>query len=475
MTTSSRHSNFRRGWPLAALLLGAAACQPLALRAADTPNFIVIFCDDLGYGDLACFGHPSIRTPHLDRMAAEGMRFTEFYCAAPVCTPSRAALLTGRYPVRSGMCSDTRRVLFPDSAGGLPAEEVTLAEALRDRGYATGIFGKWHLGHLPQYRPMRHGFDYWFGLPYSNDMDYTGRGPRGAVRSMDPDHTWWNVPLMRNDDVLEQPANQNTLTRRYTYEAIDFIKRNRTKPFFVYLPHSMPHVPLFRSASFANRSLRGLYGDVIEEIDWSVGMILEVLGKEDLAENTLVFFTSDNGPWLPMGLTGGSAGLLRGGKGSTWEGGMRVPGIAWWPGTIKSGQVTQNMASTLDLFPTFMRLAGGALPPNRIMDGHDLTPLLTGSGLGQRQTYFYYRGTELFAVRHGPFKAHFQTRAGYGQAQAEKHDPPLLFHLRHDPSEQHNVAGDHPGVLQDIANLVQQHRDNLKPGTPQLEERIAAN
>ncbi len=248
-------------------------CSPVIAREG-TPNVIVVFADDLGYGDLGCYGHPTIRTPHLDRMAAEGMKFTQFYSSSPVCTPSRAALMTGRLPQRSGMCNDRRRVLFPDSKLGLPASETTIAELLSDAGYATACIGKWHLGHLPPYLPNRHGFDSYFGIPYSNDMDRAAQAPKGRQAFLKPEVAFWNVPLMRDDKIVERPADQTTITRRYTEAAVDFIRQNQERPFFLYLPHNLPHVPLFRSQQFADRSARGLYGDVVEEIDWSVGRIM---------------------------------------------------------------------------------------------------------------------------------------------------------------------------------------------------------
>ena len=261
------------GW-LACLAMLSFATSSFA---SDKPNFVVIFCDDLGYGDLACFGHPTIQTPHLDRMAAEGMKLTQFYSASSVCTPSRAALLTGRLPIRSGMCSTKRRVLFPDSDGGIPASEVTLAEALKEQGYATAAIGKWHLGHLPQYLPTNNGFDSYFGIPYSNDMDKLASAPKYRQANFEPKTEYFNVPLMRDTEVVERPADQTTITKRYTEEAIKRIQENKEGSFFVYLAHSMPHVPLFRSEEFAGRSRRGTYGDVIEEIDWSVGQVLQTL------------------------------------------------------------------------------------------------------------------------------------------------------------------------------------------------------
>lgn len=457
---------------LAASLLVATTSTLPAAETAPRPNIIVIFVDDLGYGDLSGYGHPSIRTPHLDRMAAEGMRFTDFYTAASVCTPSRAALMTGRLPVRSGMCSDRRRVLFPDSAGGLPADEVTIAEVLKKAGYATACVGKWHLGHLPEYLPTRHGFDSYYGIPYSNDMDRVADAPGRAAMSLEPRSEWFNVPLLENETEIERPVDQTTITRRYTEKAIEFIRAEREEPFFLYLPHSMVHVPMFRGKDFEGKSARGLYGDSMEEVDWSTGEILRTLRETGLAENTLVVFTSDNGPWLTQGVVGGTAGLLREGKGSTWEGGMRVPAIAWWPGRIEAGQITSEPASTLDLLPTAAALAGSGVPTDRVMDGYDLAPLLLGEGPGPREEMFFYRGTRLFAVRLGEYKAHFLTKSAYGGDPVESHDPPLLFHLGHDPSERFNVAGDHPEVLKEIEALIADHREKLVAAPTQLESRV---
>src|SRR5262245_55604858 len=359
-------------------------------RSADQPpNFVVILADDLGYGDLGCYGHPTIKTPNLDRMAREGLRFTQFYSAAEVCTPSRAALLTGRLPPRSGMCSKQRRVLFPDSKGGLPANEMTIAELLRSKGYATACIGKWHLGHLPPYLPGKHGFDYYFGIPYSNDMDRVPTAPMGRAAFLAPKSEYWNVPLIRNTEEIERPANQSTVTRRYADEAARFIREHKDQPFFVYLPHTMPHVPLFASDEFEKSSRRGLFGDVVEELDKAVGTVLQTLRDEKLAEKTLVIFTSDNGPWLTQGVQGGSAGLLRDGKGSTWEGGMREPAIAWRPGTVLAGAICRELASTLDLLPTCCALAGISAPSDRPLDGYDISAALAG-GKSPRNEMFYY-------------------------------------------------------------------------------------
>jgi arylsulfatase A-like enzyme len=396
------------------------------------------------------------------------MRFTQFYSAAEVCTPSRAALLTGRLPPRSGMCSNKRRVAFPNTTGGLPDGELTIPELLKAKGYATACFGKWHLGHLPAYSPLKHGFDEFLGLPYSNDMDRVAMAPMGRASFLDPKIEYWNVPLLKNDKIIERPADQHTLTRRYTDEAIRFIREHKEQPFFVYLPHTMPHVPLFASDEFAGTSPRKLYGDVMEELDANVGRVLQMLRDEKLAARTLVVFTSDNGPWLTQGEQGGSAGLLKDGKGSTWEGGMRVPGLAWLPGWIPAGSVSREMASTLDILPTALRLAELDLPKDRSLDGYDLSPALAG-GKSQRREMFYYRGFELMAARLGPWKAHFQSQTGYGQAMAEMHDPPLLFNLDVDPSERLNVAAANPGVVTEIQSLVERHQAGMQPAPSQLE------
>jgi arylsulfatase A-like enzyme len=445
------------------LLLSLSNCsQPERL-----PNFIIVFCDDLGYGDLGSFGHPTIRTPQLDRMAQEGQKWTNFYVGASVCTPSRAALLTGRLPIRSGMCSDKRRVLFPDSGGGIPSEEITIAEALKAKEYATACIGKWHLGHLSRFLPTKHGFDYYFGIPYSNDMDRTESAPAGRAAFRDPRVDYWNVPLMRNDEIIERPADQHTITKRYTEEACRFIREHQEQPFFVYLAHSMPHVPLFVSDEFVDKSRRGLFGDVIEEIDWSVGRVLETLEETNLERHTLVLFTSDNGPWLTFDEQGGSAGLLRGGKGSTFEGGMREPTLFWGPGLVQPG-VVMDMGTTMDVLPTFLSLAGIELPQDRVLDGIDLTSTLRGITPSPRQVVFYYRGTRIHAVRKGPYKAHFITKSGYGPDEAVVHDPPLLYHLEHDPSERIDVADDYPDVLEEIQEIVKQHQADLVEVPDQL-------
>lgn len=453
---------------ITALLAHLSAGSIYAQQAPSRPNIVVIFCDDLGYGDLGVYGHPTIKTPNLDQMAAEGQKWTNFYVAAPVCTPSRAGLMTGRLPIRSGMSSSKRRVLFPDSRGGLPPGEITIARKLKEAGYYTACVGKWHLGHLPEYSPNAHGFEYYFGIPYSNDMDrVTGISREEAFGNSKIDY--FQVPLRRNNEIIEQPADQTTITKRYTEEAVKVISDHKDQPFFLYLAHSMPHVPLFRSEEFKDRSLRGLYGDVIEEIDWSVGEVLKAIRENGLEKNTLVVFTSDNGPWLTFGEQGGSAGLLRGGKGGTFEGGMREPAIFWWPETIPTG-VKMEMATTLDLFPTFCRLAGTSLPSDRVYDGYDILPVILGTGKNPRDVVFYYRDVDVFAVRKGAFKAHFQTQSEYGDQTITAHNPPLLYNLLTDPSEKHDVAAQHPEIIAEIREVLKEHQASVVPVENQLEK-----
>lgn len=462
---------------LAGFTLAAAELPAAQPRPASRPNIIIILADDLGWGDLSCYGHPSIHTPNLDRLASQGMRFTDFYSTAEVCTPSRAALMTGRYPIRSGMCHDQYRVLRRVSAGGLPAQEITIAQALKPQGYTTACLGKWHLGNYmnnPAHHPLRHGFDYYFGLPHSNDMNATPAAPRGATSRLDQEAEWWAAPLFRNEELIEQPADQTTLTRRYTEEAVKFIHEHHRQPFFLYLAHTFPHVPLFASGKFKDRSRRGLYGDVVEEIDWSVGQIVEALRQEKLDRNTLVFFTSDNGPWLTQGEAGGSAGPLRDGKGSTWEGGMREPAIAWWPGRVPAEVVSHELACTMDLFTTSLTLAGTEIPRDRIIDGVDMTPILFGTGPSRREGFAFYRGTHLYAFRKDAFKAHFTTRSGYGPEAPAPHDPPLLFDLAHDPGERFNVADQHTELMGQILKDVERLKATVTPVKNQLEEAAVA-
>ncbi|MBG99993.1 MAG: arylsulfatase [Solibacterales bacterium] len=427
------------------------------------PNVVIVFLDDLGYGDFSSYGHPTIKTPMIDQLAREGQRWTSFYTAASVCTPSRGALLTGRLPVRNGLAGKraSHRVFFPYSTGGIPQSEITIAEILKGQGYKTAAIGKWHLGHLPQYLPTRHGFDSYFGIPFSNDMDAVAEWSLATL--LEPPHPeHWDIPLMRDEETIERPVNQSTITRRYTEEAVKFVSENRENSFFLYLAHTMPHTPLFAGEKFIGTSKRGLYGDVVTEIDWSVGQIVSIIKELRLERKTLFVLTSDNGPWLSMLEHGGSAGLLREGKGTTWEGGMRVPAIFWWPGII-SPKVVSDIGSTLDILPTITSFVGADLSPDHILDGYDLAPILLGKQPSPRKEMYFYRRQELYAIRKGPFKAHFVTEDAFADDVVRKeHDPPLLFNLEHDPSEQYNVAKQHPEVMDEIQEMVRDHQAVIK-------------
>lgn len=465
----------------AGVVLAAAvaceACSGAATQALTSPNFVVIFADDLGYGDLGAFGAPVIKTPRLDRMAADGQKWTSFY-VQPVCSPSRAALLTGRLPVRTGMwAAPSGRapgVMRENGSSGLPLGEVTIPELLKTRGYATGMVGKWHLGHLPEYLPMRHGFDEWIGLPYSHDMLMTAPREQGydSPAFYEPKPEYWNVPLMRGETIVERPVDHRTLTKRYTEEAIGFIERHKGGPFFLYVAHNLPHIPLARSPEFVDRSDGGLYGDVIEELDWSTGRILDTLTALGLDRRTVVVFTSDNGPWLPFGTHAGSAGPLRDGKGTTWEGGVRTPGIVWGPGIVRPGTVTA-MGSALDLLPTFADLAGAPLPRDRPLDGVSLGDVWrTGMGT-PRQTHFYYADDELRAVRKGRYKAHFITSGAYDVGDPRReHTPPLLFDVLEDPGERHDIAARYPDVVADLTREAERHTATVEKTEPLFDKRL---
>ena len=400
------------------------------------PNIVLIFTDDQGYQDVGCYGSPKIKTPNLDRMASEGMRFTDFYSANSVCSASRASLLTGRYPPRTTITG----VLFPRNKNGLPLEEITVAEVLKERGYATACIGKWHLGHKEQFLPTRQGFDTYYGIPYSNDMWIDPEAPladdivlRDGVTVEEiraGKHKKNKVPLMRGEKVIEFPCDQVTLTKRYTDEAIAFIRKNKAKPFFVYLPHTMPHIPIFATDEFKGKSERGLYGDVIEELDANVGRLLGVLKDLGLDEKTLVIFTSDNGPWNLRNGHGGCALPLRGYKFSTFEGGHRVPCIMRWPGRIAPGSECREVAGTIDVLPTLAGLGGAKVPDDRPIDGLDIAPLLFG-GAGARiarDQLCYWKGRGLQAIRVGDWKLRMEGKK------------PQLFDLAKDISENDNLA-----------------------------------
>ena len=430
--------------------LGTAAalsgcCREEATAQSKTnskPNFIILFADDMGYGDWTRGGHPTIRTPNLNRMADEGVHLTQFYSGNPVCSPSRSALLTGRNNIRTGVI----QVFFLGNGRGMSQDEITIADMLKPLGYETACIGKWHLGSTYEYRPLRQGFDYYYGILYSNDM--------------------YNPDIFRNDERIEHPTDQTTLTKRYTGEAVKFIERSKDKPFFLYLPYTMPHVPLFASDKFLDTSRRGLYGDVIEEIDGSVGQIIKTLKRNGLDDNTLVFFTSDNGPWITKDLEGGSPGQLRGAKGDTWEGGMREPTVAWWPGRLPAGRVCMDVGSVLDFFPTFARLAGVKMPDDRPYDGIDLMPVLEGKAAPER-TIFFYSAEKMRAVRKGAWKLHFSyydhSKGGFRRPENwMTPDRPLLFNLETDPSEHYDVATSNPDIVIELTTVAKRYEEEIQ-------------
>ena len=453
---------------LTAVVLSAAwlaSCSG-SLIAADAepsrPNFIVIFCDNLGYGDIGCFGSTLHRTPHVDRMAEEGRKFTSFYVSSGVCTPSRASLMTGCYPRRVNMqVSDIGGpVLQPISPKGLNPKEVTIAEVLKTRGYATAIIGKWHLGDQPRFLPTRQGFDYYFGIPYSDDMTPRPRGKRKL---------WPPLPLLENERVIDAPVDRNLLTKRTTEKAVAFIKRNKDRPFFLYFPQTMPgstRAP-FSSKAFRGKSKNGPYGDSVEEIDWSTGQLLSTLKELGLDQNTLFLWTSDNGAPRRNPPQGHNTPL--GGWGyTTWEGGMRVPCVVRWPGHVPAGTICDELTCTMDLLPTFARLAGAKIPRDRIIDGKDISPLLLGvAGVkSPHKAYYYYQGNQLQAVRSGKWKLHLPIRyRAWGQRRAPKKPrPAALFDLSSDIGETTNVADKHPDVVARLSKLAENARQDLGDG-----------
>ena len=448
----------------AVMLAGSLVSTAMAI-ADRNPNVIIIFTDDQGYEDLGVFGAPRIKTPNIDRMVKEGMRFTDFYSAASICTPARAALLTGSYAERVGNLG----VLFPRDNTGLNPEETTIASMLKDRGYATACIGKWHLGHLKEFLPTSQGFDSYYGIPYSNDMSIAPKMELSAdlvLREGVSRETIWTkkknwVPLMRDEAVIEYPVDQSTLTKRYTEEAINFITSQGDQPFFLYLPHTMPHVPLYASPQFQGKSDAGLYGDCIEEIDWSVGQIIDTLRRQGIDKDTLIVYTSDNEPWdFARNATdkvkgnmnrriGGSAHPLRGYKFQQWEGGMRVPTVMWWPGRIPADTECSEIAGTIDLLPTIAVLSGAELPEKKI-DGKNILPLLEGrDGAKSPHKAYFYRTR---GVRVGKWKA----------IRPKNSEIFELYDLSEDISESLNVAEDYPIIVQRLVKLLNEHQAELK-------------
>ncbi|TKJ36062.1 MAG: arylsulfatase [Planctomycetes bacterium B3_Pla] len=463
MITSRRHFLGRT------LLLGLGCANvPIFTASAvsdSRPNFIVILCDNLGYGDVVCFGSELHRTPNIDRMAAEGMQFTDFYATSGVCTPSRASLMTGCYPRRVNMhvAGDGGAVLRPVSKKGLNPKEVTIAEVLKSRGYATACIGKWHLGDQLPFLPRRQGFDYYLGIPYSDDM--TQRQGRD----------WPPLPLMENEKVIEAPADRNLLTKRYTDKAIEFITANKNRPFFVYLPHAMPgstRAP-FASKEFRGKSANGPWGDSVEELDWSTGEILRTIKQLGLDERTLVIWASDNGAPRRNPPQGLNLPLVGWGY-TTAEGGQRVPCIMRWPGRIPAGTTCSELCTMMDLLPTFARLAGAGIPKDRIIDGHDIRPLITGKA-GAKSPYaafYYYYMEQLQAVRSGKWKLYLPLEAKWQNFSGRtKPSHAELYDLEADLGETRNLANEHPDVVTRLLALVEKAREDLgdvdRPGKNQ--------
>jgi arylsulfatase A-like enzyme len=418
---------------------------------------VIIFCDDLGYTDVGCFGAQGFETPSIDRLARQGRRFTSFYTAQAVCSSSRAALMTGCYPNRIGILG----ALNPGDKHGISDQERTIGNLLQSQGYATAIVGKWHLGHHPQFLPTRHGFNEFFGLPYSNDM-----GPR------QPDGRFADVPLFDGETVVKRGPDPSEFTRLYTERAVDFIDRKHDQPFFLYLAHTMPHVPLGASEKFKGKSAAGKFGDVVSEIDWSVGQVSGALDRHQLAEKTLVVFTSDNGPWLIFGNHGGSARGLREGKGTCFEGGVREPCIMRWPGKIPADTVCDEPLMTIDLLPTIARLAGAEMPQDRVIDGRDIWPLIAGGADAKNphEVLYFYWIHELQAVRAGKWKLHVPhgythlVEAGHDGAPGkseQRQTRRALYDLSTDPGEQLNLADEHSDVVEQLRGYAEQARADL--------------
>lgn len=433
------------------VILGVLA-SPFGIASADEaakPNVVIIFVDDMGYADIGCFGSQKNRTPNIDRMADEGMRLTSFYSACSVCSPSRAALMTGCYPKRvdlhcdhAGLC-----VLFPSGKKGLNPDEITIADLLKTQGYKTACIGKWHLGDQPEFLPTKQGFDYYYGIPYSNDMGGNGKGSRPPL------------PLMRDEAVFEAPCDQDTVTKRYTEEAVKFIRECKGEPFFLYLPHTMVHVPLHVADEFRGKSAHGIYSDAVEEIDWSTGQLLDTLEELGIEDDTFILFTSDNGG------TGRSENQpLRGHKGQTYEGGMREPCVAWWPGHIPAGSTCDELCGTIDMLPTVAAMAGTVAPQDRIIDGRDIRPLLFGEegAVTPHEAYYYYQVDQLQAVRSGKWKLFLpQDLKRINWRKPEENTPAELYDLEADISESNNVAADHPEVIARLTELADKMRQDI--------------
>lgn len=437
------------------------------------PNVIIINTDDQGYGDLSCQGSPTIRTPNIDQLASEGARLTSFYAAGNVCIPSRKGLMTGRYSARIASDGHVKNKAMSN-------KEITLAELFKNNNYATAILGKWHLGMVQGSHPNDQGFDYFYGTSSSNDHFRNPLFPIEGFKNLRNKHfnlplyKWnknarnehFNLPLYKQNDTIEIPAKQELFTQRYTTEAVNWIKDNKNNPFFLYIAYNMPHVPIFASENFIGKSYGGLYGDVIEEIDWSVGQIRKALEENGLDNNTIIIYTSDNGPWRIFWELGGSQGPFNNGKGTPWEGAYRVPGIFWWPDKINPS-VIMEPASQLDLFATFSALLDEPLPSDRIYDSKNLLPMLLEGQISPRETFFYFSevNNELWAVRKGNYKILIKTVNEHRGTQVT-HDPPLLFNLAHDHAETHNIAEEHPEIVKELMNIFDDMNRQLQTSFP---------
>ena len=452
------------------LVLFSTSCTNIEKNSS--PNIVIIFMDDLGYGDISNFGAINYKTPNIDRMANQGMLFTNFYSAQAVCSASRAGLLTGTYPNRIGISG----ALMPYSKKGLHKDEITIAEMLRDEGYATGIFGKWHLGHQKKFLPNNHGFDTYLGIPYSNDMwpvDFDGN--QISDTSNWKKRTYPQLPLIQDFEKVKEIKtleDQSILTTLYTEKSVEFINNNKDRPFFLYLPHSMPHVPIAVSEKFLGKSKQGLYGDLMMEIDWSVGEIIKSIESNNLSENTLIIFTSDNGPWLNFGNHAGSTGGLREGKGTSFEGGQRVPTVMMWDGVIPKGKIANQLSSTIDILPTIAHIAGGSLPEHKI-DGVNIFDVLKGTDKEPRNHFYYYYGNNnLEAVRKDnwklllphssrSYKGVLPKNDGHGGPYSRIETGLELYNLRRDPGEEYDVIKLYPDVAKELLDLAEIARTDM--------------
>lgn len=449
---------------LAVLIFSQPSCvkESSLEKHSDKPNIVLFFADDMGYGDLGCYGATEYETPNIDQMAKQGTLFTDFYVTASVCTPSRASLMTGCYPQRVGL----GRGINDTSRKGLSSQEITIANYLKQNEYATGIFGKWHLGHYPQFMPLQHGFDEFFGIPYSMDMWPFHPAPK---------YVYPALPLYENDKIIEYNPRVNQMTTRIIEHAVDFVKRHKNEPFFLYVPYTQPHVPLGVSEKFQGKSKQGMYGDVVMEIDWSVGQVINELKENGLLDNTLVMFASDNGPWLTYGNHGGSSGELREGKGTTFGGGQKVPFLIQMPGTIPAGRVCHEVVTAMDILPTILHITNTSQPRMNPIDGKNAWPVFTGKEDAKSpvEAFFFIRQDEILCVRTGKWKMHLPHKYRTVPEPGKDGMPGIelqeggeigvaLFDLEKDPGESANLADKHPDIVARLNKLIVDFEEELK-------------